>query len=143
MPMGFRTEGRVLDDGSVGPDESHPEFAGLYGARAGDSLEYRQRTRANVRESEAVVWFGGTLSRGGQLTLGLARIIGIPAFVVELGEDGRPTHSPEQLVTWLHDTAVRILLVAGNRESHQPGIGAWVEAYLMEAFGVVTGSPGR
>jgi hypothetical protein len=143
MPMGFRTEGRVLEDGSLGPDESHPEFAGLYGAQAGESLEYRQRTRANVRESEAVVWFGDTRTRGGLLTLGLARIVGIPALVVELGEDGRPTLPPEHFVGWLKDESVHILLVAGNRESNQPGIGAWVEAYLVEAFGMRTASPGE
>jgi hypothetical protein len=134
MPMGFRTEGRVLDDGSVAADESHPEFARLYNARASESLEYRQRTRANVRESEAVVWFGDTRTRGGLLTLGLARIVGIPALVVDLGEDGTPTPSPEHLVGWLKAESVRILLVAGNRESNQPGIGAWVEAYLLETF---------
>ena len=143
MPMGFRTEGRALEDGSLGPDESHPEFAGLFGAEAGESLEYRQRTRANVRQSDAVVWFGDTLSRGGLLTLGLARIVGVPALVVELGEDGRPTHQPGHLVGWLRDESVRILLVAGNRESNQPGIGAWVEDYLLEAFGMMTLSPER
>ena len=130
MPMGFRTEGRALEDGTLGPDESHPEFADLYGARAGESLEYRQRTRANVRESDAVVWFGDTRSRGGMLTLGLARIVGVPALVVELDDAGRPSRPPEDLAGWLGDESVRVLLVAGNRESHQPGIGAWVEAYL-------------
>src|SRR3954467_11618801 len=52
MPMGFRTEGRLDDEGMPGPDESHPEFAELYGARAHESLEYRVRTRANVGEAD-------------------------------------------------------------------------------------------
>jgi hypothetical protein len=136
MPMGFRTEGRPLDDdeGSIGPDESHPEFAEQYGAEELESLEYRQRTRANVRMADAVVWFGNTDTRGGRLTLGLARIVGIPACVVAQAEDGCWTHSPQQFVGWLRDNAVGNLLVAGNRESHEPGIGAWVEAYLLEAF---------
>ena len=124
MPMGFRTEGGALEDGSLGADETHPEFAEIYGARALESLEYRQRTRANVRESDAVVWFGDTQSRGGLLTLGLARIVGIPALVVARGEDGRPSPPPEHLADWLRDEAVGNLLVAGNRESHEPGIGA-------------------
>jgi hypothetical protein len=134
MPMGFRTEGRPLDDGTLGPDESHPEFAELYGARENESLEYRQRTRGNVRECDAVVWFGGTQSRGGLLTLGLARILGTAALVVERDDDGQATHPPVDLAQWLRDRGVRNLLVAGNRESHEPGIGSWVESYLVEAF---------
>jgi hypothetical protein len=136
MPMGFRTEGRPDDERLPGPDESHPEFADLYGARAHESLEYRLRTRENIREAHAVAWFGDPLSREGRLTLELARIVGIPACVVERGEDGRPTIPPGKLADWLHDEAVGILLVAGNRESKEPGIGEWVEPYLAEVFGL-------
>jgi hypothetical protein len=134
MPMGFRTEGQILEGGSTGPDESHPEFAEHYGAHALESLEYRQRTRANVRQADAVVWFGGTDTRGGRLTLGLARIVGIPTLVLRRDDDDQATHPPEHFVSWLRDHAVRTLLVAGNRESHEPGIGAWVEGYLLRAF---------
>jgi hypothetical protein len=140
MPMGFRTEGRLLEDGSTGPDESHPEFAEQYGAQALESLEYRQRTRANVRQAEAVVWFGRPDTRGGQLTLGLARIVGIPTFLVERAEDGQSTHRPQRLVAWLRAHTVGTLLVAGNRESHEPGIGSWVEVYLMQAFAMLAGA---
>jgi hypothetical protein len=134
MPMGYRTEGRPLDDDSIGPDESHPEFAEQFGAQALESLEYRQRTRANVRMADAVVWFGETDTRGGRLTLGLARIVGIPSFVVRRAEDGRWAHPPRRLVAWLRANAVRTLLIAGNRESHEPGIGTSVEAYLLRTF---------
>src|SRR3954469_10970644 len=95
MPMGFRTEGRPDDEGLPGPDESHPEFAEMYGARAHESLEYRLRTRANLEEADALAWFGDPLSRGGRLTIPLAGIVGIPSCVIQLGDDGRPTHSPE------------------------------------------------
>jgi hypothetical protein len=81
-----------------------------------------------------VAWFGDPLSRNGRLTLGLARLVPIPAFVVELGEDGRPTHSPVRLADWLRDEDVRTVLVAGNRESKAPGIEEWVERYLIEVF---------
>jgi hypothetical protein len=142
MPMGFRTEGQILEDGSTGPDESHPEFAEQYGAQALESLEYRQRTRANVRQADAVVWFGTTDTRGGRLTLGLARIVGIPTFIVERAEDSRGAQRPQRLVAWLRAHAVGTLLVAGNRESHDPGIGSWVEAYLLQAFAMATAAPG-
>ena len=134
MPLGYRTEGQPDGEGGTGPDESHPEFAGRYGARAHESLEYRLRTRANVQEADAVAWFGDPLSRDGRLTLGLARLLSRAAFVVEPGEDGRPVPPPAELADWLCDQAVGTLLVAGNRESKAPGIGTWVEAYLDEVF---------
>ena len=90
MPMGFRTEGRPDADGLLGADEAHPEFADLYEARAHESLEYRLRTRANVQEGDAVVWFGDPLSRSGRLTLGLAQIVGIPAQVIERAKTAVP-----------------------------------------------------
>jgi hypothetical protein len=141
MPMGFRTEGPLDSELSPGADESHPEFADLYGARSHESLEYRVRTRANVREAEALAWFGDPRTRDGQLTLGLAEIVGIPTFVVTLDQDRRPSPSPAQLAGWLRLEPVGTLLVAGNRESKEPGIGAWVEEHLTEVFQLL-GFPG-
>jgi hypothetical protein len=134
MPMGFRTEGRPDADDPPGPDESHPEFADLYGAKALESLEYRLRTRANVREADAVAWFGDPLTRDGRLTLALAGLVGIPTFVVKLGKGDQPIYPPARLADWLRGQAIRTLLVAGNRESRAPGIGEWVERYLGEVF---------
>jgi hypothetical protein len=134
MPMGFRTEGRLDADDPPGPDESHPEFAERYGALAHESLEYRVRTRENIREADALAWFGDPLTRDGRLTLGLARMLSKPALVVEPGADGRPTQPPGRLADWLRDGAIRTLLIAGNRESKAPGLGAWVEVYLVDAF---------
>jgi hypothetical protein len=87
-----------------------------------------------------MVWFGREETRGGRLTLGLARIVGIPHFVVERSEDGGLMPPPQHLVDWLHDRAVGTLLVAGNRESHEPGIGQSVESYLREALRAVNAS---
>lgn len=123
MPMGFRTE-----------QGNRPAFAELYGARDLESLEYRVRTGANVREADAVVWLGDQASRGGRLTLGLARIMAVPTIIVEQGEEGRPTVEPDRLAGWVRDEDIRTLMVAGNRESTSPGIGAWAEQYLAEVF---------
>jgi hypothetical protein len=134
MPLGFRTEGRLDADNLPGSDESHPEFAGQYGARAHESLEYRMRTRANLEEADAVVWLGDPLTRGGRTTLGLARMMGLPTFVVELREGSPPAQPPARLADWIVARAPRTLLVAGNRESKARGIGTLVEGYLAEVF---------
>jgi hypothetical protein len=150
MPMGFRTEGPAAADaaadadteGSLGPDESHPEFAELYGARSLESLEYRVRTRANVHAARALAWFGDPQTRDGRLTLGLAEMVDIPVLVVTLGSSGSPIDPPTRLADWLRARDVGTLLIAGNRESKAPGIGAWVEAYLAEVFALL-GFPHR
>jgi hypothetical protein len=59
MTWGFLTE---APDGRG--DEPHPEFADLYGARELPTANYADRTRANVRDSEATIWFGSTDSLG-------------------------------------------------------------------------------
>jgi hypothetical protein len=57
MPRRYLTE--------VGP---RPEFAEMYGAREVPSPEYRERTRADVRDSDATLWFGTTDSEGAKAT---------------------------------------------------------------------------
>jgi hypothetical protein len=45
-----------------------------------------------------------------------------------------PFKLPGDFVDWLTQKRVRVLNVAGNRESSAPGIGQWVEAYLADVF---------
>jgi hypothetical protein len=119
MPREFMTE-----------DGPRPEFADLYGARALQSTDYADRTRQNVIDSHGVVLFGDLSSPGTSLTLKLARDLYRDWFVVK--EGGVPT----DLARWLvrSGDAIRWLMIAGDRESDAPGIGAWVEDYLCELF---------
>src|SRR3954447_21659974 len=58
MPRGFRTE-----------DGPRPDFAELYGAVAMETESYPARTEANVRDSDATLWFGTTVSAGYHATM--------------------------------------------------------------------------
>lgn len=90
---------------------------------------YRTRTRFNVRDSDVTLWFGNPSSRGGKAT-SLA-CAGAKRHFVHVGEDW----TPEQLVFHFEmHPEWRIVNVAGNRESSNPGIGERVEAYLTEVF---------
>ena len=53
MPEGFLTE--------AGP---RPDFAGMFGAVEMPGGGYPERTRANVRDSDATIWFGDPDSPG-------------------------------------------------------------------------------
>lgn len=125
MPKGFLTEyGR------------HPEYAELYGAKEHESPEYPPRTRANVLESDALLWFGNPYSRGGKLTLKLCRRRRCILHYIIIGQSGTETDR-EAVAMWIEDYLVGTqgrLMIAGNRESSSPGIGEWVERYLTEVF---------
>lgn len=118
MPKGFLTE--------EGP---RPEFASLYDAVETATDRYPERTEANVRDSDATLWFGSTDSPGAKTTLNACRGMGRPTLIV------RPGMRPSEVAAWLRrQPRLRVLNVAGNRESKAPGIGDRVEAFLVAVF---------
>jgi hypothetical protein len=131
-------------------DGNRPEFAEAYGAKALDIRDYadlfgvvdwkaayRDRTFLNAGMSDACVWFGNPYSPGGYCTQRACQKANIDYYVVT-----RPDYHGDEDMPPLHDwirecTAadeVRTLMIAGNRESKAPGIGAFVERYLSEVF---------
>jgi hypothetical protein len=101
---------------------------------------YPARTRRNVKAADACLWFGNPASPGGRLTLGLCRQEGVAHFVV-LTES-----TPADAAAWLREYVFPgregvTLLVAGNRESSAPGIGARVEAFVSGLLGLLEGDP--
>ncbi len=140
---------------------SHPEYAGLYGAKALDpkpysnllgmidsdgwKSAYRQRTILNVEMSRGVVWFGNPWSPGGKLTLQTTINANIEHYVVVNssyhGGYGEPTLEDWIRREVLEDEAKPVLLIAGNRESRNRGIEQWVEAYLTAVFRNLAGRP--
>lgn len=133
MPRGFLTE-----------DGPRPEYATLYGAREHSHPSYPPRTRANVDESSVLVWFGDPKSPGGKLTVGYAKTRGLWIYVVE---NDRSDWGPAAVARHVANAFEQVanfpqawndkglsLMVAGNRESSNRGIGAWVEAYLCDVF---------
>ncbi len=130
MPKGWLTE-----------DGPRPDFAAEYGALE-HADGYPDRTRANVAWAGAIVWYGGTSSPGGRLTLSAARAVGCPLYVV--GDVGAA--DPPMVATWIgsHDPAV--LMVAGNRASKATIRDDQIEKHLEAVFALLgfapTGGPG-
>jgi hypothetical protein len=117
MPKGFLTE-----------DGPRPEFAGLYGAVELDSAEYPPRTRANARDSDATIWLGSIGSRGFVTThdAALARSPRCPFPICYRG-----VTTPSEVAALIGAHGIRVLNVAGNRESSNPGIG---ERFMLEVL---------
>jgi hypothetical protein len=106
---------------------------------------YAARTVANVRDADATLAFEAVRSAGTDLTCRECERLGRPLLVVVLrnwGDTVAPrdmAFSPRDVADWLTEQAVATLNVAGNRESRAPGIGACVEAFLVEAFAPLKG----
>lgn len=125
MPRNFLTE--------TGP---RPEFAEMYGAKSHRSASYRDRTISNIGLADMTLLFGDPRSPGGRLVQNEAIDINHPVTVI-----GDPCKMPPAYVATIirRYGDVRAINVAGNRESKAPGIGAWVEAYMLELFRILKG----
>lgn len=111
---GWCPKGRLAEDGRI-PD--------AYQLWETDSSEYATRTEWNVRDSQGtLVLTRGELTGGTKLTVILALRYGKPILVVDL-DTLRDTESlAERILSWLRLHEIRVLNVAGPRESSCPGI---------------------
>jgi len=86
-----------------------------------------QRTAWNVRDSDAtLVLLRGSPRGGSALSIERARAAGRPLWVVDLATDP----DPARLAARLRGGRVRVLNVAGPRESQAPGIYAEARGFL-------------
>ena len=90
---------------------------------------YPQRTEWNVLDADGtLVLTNGVADRGTAFTMRTAQRYGKPCLVLDLA--GSPT--PEEVRTWARTQGVRVLNVAGPRESSAPGIYARASAFLHQ-----------
>jgi hypothetical protein len=107
---GWCPKGRRAEDGRI-PDK--------YQLCELKSLRFADRTRRNVRDSDATLILAwGPLTRGTKLTLQHAEELGRPALVVQLaaGETSAKT------IAWLDQVTPGTLNVAGPRGSAHPDL---------------------
>jgi Circularly permutated YpsA SLOG family len=115
-------------------DGPRPELAERFGAVAMPTGGYPERTRANARDSDATVWFGNPDSPGGRTTLRACSHLGQPVYLVIEG-----LTRPSDVAAWIEAEEVRVLNIAGNRESSNPGIGERAERFLLAVFRQLAG----
>ena len=114
-PNGFRTE--------LG--SSINLLRDYFGLRESDRIDYSSRTRDNVRDSDGTAVFGDANSVGTTLTVQTCIYTSKP-YIINPDE--------RELLNWAIEHEIKILNVAGNRESKNPGIQERVRATLVEAF---------
>lgn len=115
VPRDRRTENGPLTD----------EEMLKYNLREHISFGYKIRTLQNVLDSDGTVIFGDVSSPGSRLTINYCEM---------RGKIWIANPDNETFRDWL-TVGVRVLNVAGNRESVNPGIYQRTLAFLMDALG--------
>ena len=122
---GWCPKGRLAADGPL------PEH---YLLRETDSTGYRQRTKLNVRDSDATLIFNTGVLDGGTLqTVRFAQTLGKPHLVAQLDELTQDS-VVRRIRVWLTEGQFGLLNVAGPREEKRPGVYACVAAQLDACF---------
>ncbi|HUZ75772.1 MAG TPA: putative molybdenum carrier protein [Stellaceae bacterium] len=137
--MGLRTGG-AAPKGYLTELGPRPDLLKGFGLVEHESATYSLRTAANVFDADATLILGTELDRGSTLTANLCRKYGRPFRVVT---DASPA-AAEAVASWLcaeHERRGRPLTldVAGNRESHEPGLEARAEDFLVRVLALLAG----
>jgi hypothetical protein len=107
---GWCPKGRKAEDGPI---------AARYPLQETGSQSYPVRTEKNVKDSDGtLILTHGPATGGTAATIKFAKKYGKPFLVIDLGLDG----DPGIVRKWSQTNRVRILNVAGPRESETPGI---------------------
>ncbi|MEX0939675.1 MAG: putative molybdenum carrier protein [Pirellulales bacterium] len=119
---GWCPAGRKAEDGTIPRHYRVQETA---------SVDYAERTEQNVLDSDATLILGrGEPTGGTALTARLAERHGRPCLLVDL--DATPASGDVQ--RWLTENHVRVLNLAGPRESTAPGIAAQAQSFLLRVL---------
>jgi hypothetical protein len=123
---GWCPRGRRAEDGTV------PE---RYPLRETPWHGYPQRTEWNVRDSEGtLVLTAGATDRGTALAVRVAERLRRPCLRLDLDADP----SPGEVRDWARTWQIRVLNVAGSRESSAPGIHDRAVRFLQAVLAVTS-----
>ena len=111
--------------------------------RESSSPKYAQRTRLNIRDSDATLIFsGGNLSGGTALTAKIVQRLDKPLLIIDLAKQ-TTVQAAHSIVKWLYAWKPCILNVAGPRFSEAPHIDHKVQQILTLVLVSAEGSPNR
>jgi len=125
---GWCPEGRRAEDGPI--DLRYP-------LRETTSRDYRVRTEKNVKEADGTLILTRGLAGGGTaLTIHFAQKHHKPHLVVDLSAET----GPEKVRDWIDNNRIRVLNVAGPRETEHPGIHSQGVDFLRVLFSLLKNS---
>jgi len=125
---GWCPRGRLAEDGPI---------PSRYPLQETDSTDYPRRTELNVTDSDGTLILSrGPLNGGTLLTRRLAECHGKPLLVVDLGD----RVDAGLVADWVRQQGLRVLNVAGPRESGNRGVQGHAKAFLRRVFRLLHGT---
>ena len=119
---GWCPKGRLAEDGRI--DRKYPLSETI-------SADYRVRNRKNAKMADrTLIISNGNLKGGTLLTLEIVQKLRKPFLILKITDENQVNYS-EELTKWLKETQIRILNVAGPRQSE------WPEGY-NKAFNIIS-----
>jgi hypothetical protein len=119
---GWCPKGRAAEDGVIPPHYPLIETT---------SDRYALRTEWNVRDSDGtLIVTRGQPTGGTAFTVDVTERLKKPCLIADLDDQS----APDTVATWLAGNQIRVLNVAGPRESTCPGIHAQAAAFLRRIF---------
>jgi predicted Rossmann-fold nucleotide-binding protein len=103
-----------------------------YPMQVSESASYRSRTRRNIEESDGtlILTLNEIMDRGTLLTRQICLTIGKPCLLIEM--QNRTDSMKNDFIEWIRSHSIRVLNVAGCRESTCPGIAAAASVLLHD-----------
>ena len=129
MPRGFLTE-----------DGKKPVYAKEFEVMATSSPDYPDRTRLNIRNSDATLQIAANWkSRGEKLTSKIIEELNKKSLQVTVSDPGgEPSEEQAKKVAdWINAEGITTLNIAGNSESTCPGIHDWASKLLRIVFRLI------
>jgi hypothetical protein len=129
---GWCPAGRRSEAGPIPPS---------FGLQETGSNDYATRTRWNVRDSDGTLLIGfGPLNGGSALTAEACREQARPLLILAADRQGVEEAQPlNDTLDFLTRHRVRILNVAGPRESEAPGARAWTRRFVARLLSAYAG----
>ena len=126
---GWCPRGRRAEDGII---------PNLYPLKQTIGSDYYERTQRNVEDANGTLIVApGELNGGPLVTLNYAQLIGKPLLIINLDEPNRELHLTGS-IEWLDVHRIKILNVAGPRESDRPGIYDDVRDLIARPFALAS-----
>lgn len=123
MPKGYLTE-----------NGSHPEYKDKYNAQMISSTNYLERTAKNVFMSDGTVIFDYAISSGSKNTKRFCINYNKPYLYLTSNEIQNFDLVCERIKSFILENNIKVLNIAGNRESKTPGIEKRVYKILINVF---------
>ena len=122
---GWCPKGRLAEDGTI------PE---KYNLIETSTNLYPQRTKQNVKDSDATIIFTDNhMSRGALLTITCCKTLKKPHFILPINHE-KDNAAIECLANWLKKIKPKVLNIAGARESKCPQMHKFVITILNEVL---------